>query len=227
MYFIISSDPNKSKMKCVAFSLSLLTVVAAKPGWQFLPSGHKFQAQDEGSSVRIPCPAINTLANHGFITRDGNDVVVDDLAQALEDIYRISGKFLIDAPIASAIRLDLTVEDEGDNFLSIDRLFEAPDAQEHDSSFIREDSDRDPDNAAHPSPHLIKSFLDSTNRAILKPDEIMEYQSAGGSRNFVKGTRWNISRVTGVEWRFREPYFLPSPRLKDLISITLTKPIST
>jgi hypothetical protein len=34
-----------------------------------------------------PCPALNTLANHGFLPRDGRAVEVEELYQVLEDVY--------------------------------------------------------------------------------------------------------------------------------------------
>mmetsp|Transcript_42195 Transcript_42195/g.101517 ORF Transcript_42195/g.101517 Transcript_42195/m.101517 type:complete len:88 (+) Transcript_42195:209-472(+) len=39
----------------------------------------------KGESVlnRSPCPAINTVANHGFVNRDGTGVLSTDLAEAL------------------------------------------------------------------------------------------------------------------------------------------------
>mmetsp|Transcript_11026 Transcript_11026/g.19544 ORF Transcript_11026/g.19544 Transcript_11026/m.19544 type:complete len:414 (-) Transcript_11026:44-1285(-) len=147
---------------------------------QFPPPGNEFRAPAQGD-IRSPCPAINTLANHGFINRDGKGILVGDLAQALEDIYRVRGETLIDGPIESAISLGLTVNDNGDDFLTIDQLFQNRDsrpdgseAQEHDSSFFREDSDTGDDRL--PSSNLIDDFFDFNGRAIMIPDEVMDYQ---------------------------------------------------
>lgn len=171
------------------FFSSLVTVVLAQPG-QFPPPGNEYQAPGQ-DDIRGPCPAINTLANHGFIARDGINVPVQDLANALELVYRVSADTLIGGPIASAIRLGLTNggDTSDDATLTIDRLSngiggngvetnaEDDEGQEHDSSFVREDFNNpngvDTDLA---SPRLIAEFFESTKRAIIKPDEVMEYQ---------------------------------------------------
>ncbi|GJJ12612.1 hypothetical protein Clacol_006855 [Clathrus columnatus] len=37
-----------------------------------------------GSDIRGPCPALNTLANHGYLPRDGKNITAKDLLKALE-----------------------------------------------------------------------------------------------------------------------------------------------
>ena len=41
----------------------------------------------KSNSSRGSCPAMNTLANHGFINRDGKDVDINDLAYGLEEVF--------------------------------------------------------------------------------------------------------------------------------------------
>ena len=141
--------------------------------------------------IRGPCPAINTLANHGFINRDGRDVKVSDLAQALQDVYRVSATTLMNGPISSAMHFHLLTEDGNDNtVLTIDQLFQNRDsteeqtlnpirdvgteAQEHDSSFFREDSDLIHDEP--PSARLIGKFFEANDGLSLDVEEVMEYQ---------------------------------------------------
>ncbi|KAI0050825.1 Cloroperoxidase [Auriscalpium vulgare] len=57
------------------------------------------------SDVRSPCPALNTLANHGYLPRDGQELSAPVIANALEEGYSLSttlanilsygGKFLL------------------------------------------------------------------------------------------------------------------------------------
>ena len=150
----------------------------------------EFRPAREGD-IRGPCPAINTLANHGFINRDGKDVKVSDLAQALQDIYRVSGTTLTNGPINSAMNFHLLTEDgDGNTVLTIDQLFQNKDsteeqtlnpnrevgteAQEHDSSFFREDSDLRFDEP--PSARLIGKFFEANDGLSLDVEEVMEYQ---------------------------------------------------
>jgi len=160
----------------------------------FPPLGNEFQDPEDGVDLRSPCPAINTIANHGFITRNGTRVNVTELAQALEDVYNVLGETLVQGPINAAIELGLTdtadgqictveLNEEGETcFLDLDNLFEAigglPDgAQEHDSSFVREDFGQESGvDDKLPSPSLITSLFESSPRDILQPYEIMEYQ---------------------------------------------------
>ncbi|KAG6334337.1 hypothetical protein ID866_4749 [Astraeus odoratus] len=40
--------------------------------------------------VRSPCPALNALANHGYLPRDGKNLTVPDLVRALKEGYKLS-----------------------------------------------------------------------------------------------------------------------------------------
>lgn len=120
-------------------------------------------------SFRGPCPAINTLANHGFIPRVGL-VDVEDLVDALQMVYGVDRNFLRDGPVQGVISFGSTEKTcngrirgrtppsngKGCLFtLSIDRLIET----EHDSSFIREDGNQ---TQMLPSERLLDLFFEQT-----------------------------------------------------------------
>jgi hypothetical protein len=46
-------------------------------------SQYKYQAPGPNDS-RSPCPALNALANHGYLPRDGKDISPDVLQRALQ-----------------------------------------------------------------------------------------------------------------------------------------------
>ncbi|EIN10121.1 Cloroperoxidase, partial [Punctularia strigosozonata HHB-11173 SS5] len=50
---------------------------------------HAYIPPKEGDS-RAPCPALNTMANHGYISRDGKNLSGRDLANGLMACYNIS-----------------------------------------------------------------------------------------------------------------------------------------
>ncbi|KDQ08568.1 hypothetical protein BOTBODRAFT_138825 [Botryobasidium botryosum FD-172 SS1] len=50
---------------------------------------HRF-IQPTASDSRSPCPALNTLANHGFLPRDGKNISALQLIRAQRTIYNIS-----------------------------------------------------------------------------------------------------------------------------------------
>jgi len=45
----------------------------------------------EASDSRSPCPALNTLANHGFLPRNGVDIPTADIVNTARDIFAVSG----------------------------------------------------------------------------------------------------------------------------------------
>ncbi|KAG6840554.1 hypothetical protein C0991_005871 [Blastosporella zonata] len=51
--------------------------------------GHEWCPPQDGDS-RSPCPALNTMANHGYIARDGKNLTVWDLASGLKACYNLS-----------------------------------------------------------------------------------------------------------------------------------------
>lgn len=147
-----------------------------------LPVG-EFRAQGSGD-IRSPCPAINTLANHGIINRNGREIPIMELGQALSDTFRIRLGFLVDGPIHGAIAANKTVWVDGVEVLTLDMLFgnrnirmDGTEAEEHDSSFFREDfREDDMDNDILPSERLIQNFFESNNGTSLDPADVMLYQ---------------------------------------------------
>ncbi|GAN04552.1 peroxidase [Mucor ambiguus] len=49
--------------------------------WKELIKEHPYQRRD--TDLRSPCPMLNTLANHGFIARDGRNIKSEELFDAL------------------------------------------------------------------------------------------------------------------------------------------------
>ncbi|KAH7912056.1 Chloroperoxidase [Hygrophoropsis aurantiaca] len=50
---------------------------------------HRFEPATP-SDRRSPCPALNALANHGYLPRDGKDIGLWQLIQALHAVYNLS-----------------------------------------------------------------------------------------------------------------------------------------
>ncbi|KAK0462860.1 Chloroperoxidase [Desarmillaria tabescens] len=51
---------------------------------------HAYIAAASSSRCRAPCPALNALANHGYISRDGQGIAFFDLIRALVHVYNLS-----------------------------------------------------------------------------------------------------------------------------------------
>lgn len=80
------------------------------PSAKAYPKDKEFEFRPPGSDgVRSPCPALNTLANHGYINRDGKDIEIKDLMQAGEDVFSLSTGF-IKALVDGNIRTGMVFE---------------------------------------------------------------------------------------------------------------------
>ncbi|KAH9951679.1 Cloroperoxidase [Amylocystis lapponica] len=53
------------------------------------PSQHSYVPPVIGDS-RSPCPALNALANHGYLPRDGQNITVFQMVRAMRYVYHIS-----------------------------------------------------------------------------------------------------------------------------------------
>ena len=74
---------NPSLSPFIAVVLLLLPRCGALPF--YLPD-NVYQAPTNGQQ-RAPCPGLNSLANHGFIHRNGTDISMDDIAIASERVF--------------------------------------------------------------------------------------------------------------------------------------------
>ncbi|KAF7974519.1 hypothetical protein HWV62_11974 [Athelia sp. TMB] len=54
-----------------------------------MKKNHKWMAAKPGDS-RAPCPALNSLANHGYLPRDGKNIGFFALVGALREVYNLS-----------------------------------------------------------------------------------------------------------------------------------------
>jgi hypothetical protein len=111
-------------------TLFFTIITAAAPA----PAGHAFQAPGP-LDVRSPCPGLNSLANHGFINRNGSYLTIPQLIaggkaglnMGADFMTAIGGAGLLSHPNPSEAYFDLNDLDEH-NF-----------PIEHDGSLSRED----------------------------------------------------------------------------------------
>lgn len=80
-------SPAFTQMQSFLLVVSLLTLASAFPklaGKIAFPevAGYDWQAPTSGD-VRSPCPCLNTLANHGYLNRNGMNISRQELSDAL------------------------------------------------------------------------------------------------------------------------------------------------
>ncbi|KAJ7287035.1 Peroxidase, family 2-domain-containing protein [Mycena rebaudengoi] len=86
----------------------------------------------KASDLRGPCPALNTLANHGFLPRDGKKVTIPRVLKACYDAYNVDPALLI-----GVAKLGLLTSDAPDSF-NIEEI-KLHGTIEFDASLSRED----------------------------------------------------------------------------------------
>ncbi|KAE8349684.1 Chloroperoxidase [Aspergillus coremiiformis] len=123
------------------------------PENRHLPKGEYHRG--DGDDLRSPCPVINSLANHGYIARNGRNVTANELKVALEQIglgfdtatalVKISFQAHVDPPADKprdtsnfGMRDTDQVNDDGDAVINLNQLGR-PHAIEHDVSITRQD----------------------------------------------------------------------------------------
>lgn len=120
-----------------ATTLSTMLLSATAIPDRFYEPDNPWIAPGEGD-VRSPCPFVNTMANHGFINRNGRKVDLFELIQLMEDVFDFSTDF-VNQVGDNTVNLGLTTTDsEGIVRFDIDALF-AADAEEHEASLVRSD----------------------------------------------------------------------------------------
>ncbi|ETI51381.1 hypothetical protein F441_05248 [Phytophthora nicotianae CJ01A1] len=95
----------------------------------YRPGGTEVSGFKDSTSTyhRSPCPALNALANHGFLPRDGKEITPIHLQQALVQVYNLDNplaEFLV-----SSLPAEFSLADLGEH-----------NVVEHDASLVHDDS---------------------------------------------------------------------------------------
>ncbi|KAJ3777731.1 Peroxidase, family 2-domain-containing protein [Lentinula raphanica] len=86
------------------------------------------------NDFRSPCPGLNTLANHGFISRNGRNITIPMVVKATDAIFNNP----VDPVLNLALKLGLLTTDAPDSFTLDDLKLHG--TIEHDASFSRSDN---------------------------------------------------------------------------------------
>ncbi|KAJ7072707.1 Chloroperoxidase [Mycena amicta] len=114
-------------------SSSLFLVSALVSTALACPSQGKFGfIPPKPTDLRGPCPALNALANHGYLPRDGRNVTIRQVLQVSNDIYNVDPGLLL-----GVAKLGLLTSSEPDSFTLDDLKLHG--TIEFDASLSRED----------------------------------------------------------------------------------------
>ncbi|KAG7377252.1 hypothetical protein PHYBOEH_000978 [Phytophthora boehmeriae] len=100
---------------------------------------------------RSPCPALNTLANHGYLSRDGKDLTPDIIIQAIVQVYNLDAALaeVLVSPLADRF----TLADLGEHNVI-----------EHDASLVHDDAWKGGD-PSYVNATLVSNLLSRSNEA--------------------------------------------------------------
>lgn len=136
----------------------------------FIPPG--------AGSVRSPCPAINMLANHGFINRDGRNVLVTDLVEQLQANFPVVPGFSVTAAQGARSR-GLFDDFNGNEVLNLDRIHQpqSMNGLEHQSSITRVDQNGDGSTGFLVDISLRRMLLEMDDKPVITRQQLMDYQA--------------------------------------------------
>eukprot|EP00475_Leptophrys_vorax_P028432 TRINITY_DN410_c0_g1_i2.p1 TRINITY_DN410_c0_g1~~TRINITY_DN410_c0_g1_i2.p1 ORF type:complete len:257 (+),score=66.23 TRINITY_DN410_c0_g1_i2:57-773(+) len=130
----------------IAGAILLLSGASAYNSWSPAGVGDK----------RSPCPALNTLANHGYVNHNGSRILQSDFANALVNVYQIDAA-LAEGFADAAFSLGVGYSDAaGNKYFDLDAL-DRHNVIEHDASLTREDFGDNGDNFT-PQEYLIEQL---------------------------------------------------------------------
>jgi hypothetical protein len=151
---VFTWDTATAMMNLVSPNLSPTKVV---------PEGHpgfggkwpEYQAPKEGDS-RCSCPALNAMANHGILPRDGKNVSFKEMTAKIRTTYNFAGSFCYFVPKFAANMLKKDYEKDTFNLSDLD----LHNGIEHDASLTRQDVAIQPDQSKPYIPY-IRQLLDA------------------------------------------------------------------
>lgn len=143
---------------------------------EFASSIHQY-IPPKPSDSRSPCPALNALANHGYLPHDGRNITLTELVKALSSVYGVS------IPLGVALSLGGIILCGHGMKLDLGGLCKH-NVIEHDASIAHRDLDETggatPTN--HPDPILIQAIIDVSDKRQITLDNLIQIKAERESR---------------------------------------------
>ncbi|KAF9453351.1 putative chloroperoxidase [Macrolepiota fuliginosa MF-IS2] len=163
--------------------VNLLT--PSKDEGHIVPEGHpgfggtwpEYIPPKEGDS-RCSCPALNALANHGILPRDGKNIQFKEMGRVIRTTYNFSATFCYFVPHYAA---EMLGKDYGKDTIDLQEI-DLHNGIEHDASLVREDAALSPDQS---KPHVkyITELLasasgkDENGNAVLTAQDLSKFSA--------------------------------------------------
>ncbi|KDQ21599.1 hypothetical protein BOTBODRAFT_26035 [Botryobasidium botryosum FD-172 SS1] len=169
-------------------ALSALLWVAAAGARAVAPRSDHPYIRPSGDDRRSPCPGLNTMANHGYLPRDGKNLDLAMLVKAQHEVFNLA------VDLATGIATLGLALCGTDGVLNLDDL-DAHEKMEHDSSLTRADASTGDDHTINPEiVHQVLSF--SSDGVVMTWDDFARARAAREASLF--GGRLNLSNKTAA-----------------------------
>lgn len=176
---------------------------------------------ESGEYCRSPCPALNALANHSFISNDGKNLTIDQIADATHEVFGISRHAVKASLYLAKYRCGLQ-----DTFTLAD--LSRPSEMEHDVSMFHDDYFMNKNlyevsteavdgfvKLAHQhSPHVADVNEVEFTKDIMNEHYEKRLALSKKNENFLFG--WFQYLTYKLEMFFLFNYLVPSRKIKDL-----------
>jgi hypothetical protein len=147
--------------------------------------------------VRSPCPALNALANHGYISRNGKGITSPALSTAVQQVYNADATF---AGTLAYGGLPMVINSTGltgsvtayTTGIGLDNLA-MHDAIEHDASLTRNDFAEGNQNDVQPK--LVQALLDDAKGDYITIDSMARTRARREWDSRMKGSRKPLSQT--------------------------------
>ncbi|KAJ2928472.1 heme-thiolate peroxidase, partial [Candolleomyces eurysporus] len=167
------------------------------------PEGHpgaggkwpEFIQPKEGDS-RCSCPALNAMANHGILPRDGKNITFEEMNHKIRATYNFGPSFCFFVPNYAASMLNKTYGKDTFDLAELD----LHNGIEHDASLLREDIYFEPDQSK-PHVQFIKELLasatgkDENGKPILTIEDLSRYSSKRRADARAKNPEFTLEKI--------------------------------
>ncbi|KAF9011785.1 Chloroperoxidase [Cyathus striatus] len=174
-----------------------------RPLGSVVPKGHpgeggkwpKYIAPGEGDS-RCACPALNAMANHGIIPRDGRNLSFREVNDHIRDTYNIAPSFCMLLLAYAANVINKNYWTDRFDLAEVSRH----NGIEHDASLTRDDTAQENDQSK-PDASLVHDMLnmasgvDEVGRSVIRVSDLSKYTAQRRKEAKARDPRYSLALV--------------------------------
>ncbi|KAG0169113.1 hypothetical protein DFQ30_003932 [Apophysomyces sp. BC1015] len=153
--------------------------------WKEFMKSHPYERMFNGRDVsRSPCPALNTLANHGLIARNGRNITFDELYRAVKVVGLAPvSSYLTLLYVYSTFHSVKPTDSFWDSFFKTANTIDLDDLAnhnllEHDVSMSRHDLDLAPHDVITPAPDRVALMIQFATDGVFTAQNQYDYRKA-------------------------------------------------